>query len=111
MKSVRSSIAWLRSNKASLLALASGVVLASGFIYGLRILIPRVADAIMEPVPPPQPSAESGDKKEEEEELRRHRAAIRRCVDEGNQPVMGFGFAIVCIKRDGVAWTREGKFK
>ena len=38
----------------------------------------------------------------DEKALQRHWAAIRRCVSAGNYPAMGYGFSVICVKRDFV---------
>lgn len=39
---------------------------------------------------------------DDEKALQRHRAAIKRCVDAGNYPAMGYGFSTICVKHDFV---------
>ena len=42
-----------------------------------------------------------------ETELKKHWAEIKRCSAQGHQPVMGFGFDVVCINNTAVEWTYE----
>jgi len=38
--------------------------------------------------------------------LRNHWDAINRCKHEGNVPVMGYNYAVVCLHKPVVAWTQ-----
>lgn len=40
-------------------------------------------------------------------ELHQHYNAIARCEREGNRPVMGFGFDVICVAKSSVAWVEE----
>lgn len=43
--------------------------------------------------------------RKENDEATRHLQAIRECHKEGNVPVLGYNYSVVCIARPHIAWA------
>jgi len=59
-------------------------------------------------VPPPVATVKKLPKEviDDDPALRNHWDAINRCKHEGNVPVMGYNYAVVCLHKPVVAWTQ-----
>ena len=47
--------------------------------------------------------------RQENDEANRHLQAIRECHKEGNIPVLGYNYAVVCLERPHVVWTHSSE--
>lgn len=100
---------------------AIGGVFGAGYYVGHRHATPVVTAASAAPSPMALPSALSVraggpvtppkdfDKRQDEASARKNNA-LADCEANGDTPVFGFGYHVICVKREAVKWEFDPDF-